>query len=184
MKNKKKKNNSFINKLLIKTIICCFLFLIYLICNKKIDKFEEIIYDNVYNSNFSFAQIDNWYEKHFGALFPIKHVNDIQVFNETITYNDKEKYYDGVLLKVNKNYIVPSISNGIVVFIGEKDKYGKTIIIQDEKGIDIWYSNISIGNINMYDYVSKGDYIGEVIDDKLIMIFQKKGIVLDYNEYI
>lgn len=183
-KKKEKSNNKFINKLLIKIFVCCILFLIFLIFNKKIDSFHELIYNNIYNSNISFAKINKIYESYFGSILPVRNQNDVQVFNESLIYKSKEKYLDGALLNVENNYIVPSISNGIVIFIGEKDKYGKTIIIQDEEGIDIWYSNINIGNINMYDYISKGDFLGEVIDNKLIMIFEKKGKILDYNKYI
>ena len=37
---------------------------------------------------------------------------------------------------------------------------------------------------NMYDYINKGDYLGEVTDGKLILLFQKKGKILDYNNYV
>ena len=67
--------------------------------------------------------------------------------------------------------------------IGEKE-YGNTVIVQDDTGLEIWYSNINIGNITIYDYVKKGDYLGEAIDNKLIMIFKKDGEVEDYNKYI
>ena len=173
-----------IDQFLLKIFISILLFLIFLICYKKDRNFKNIIYDNVYNNNISFAKINNLYESYFGSIFPIKKIEDIQVFNETLVYNQKEKYNDGVLLYVKDNYIVPSISSGIIIYIGEKDGFGKTIIIEDENEMDVWYSNINILNISMYDYVNKGDYIGEAIDGKLIMLFQKKGKYLDYDQYI
>ena len=51
------------------------------------------------------------------------------VFNEQLTYNNKESYLDGVKLKLENN-LVPINESGIVVFIGEKEGYGNTIIIQ------------------------------------------------------
>ena len=184
----KKKEETFENKIIykivIKSLICILLFIFYLILNKTNLKFKDLIYQKVYNSNISFAKINYWYESHFGSLFPIKTVDDIQVFNESIVYSSKERYLKGVLLKVNNNYIVPSINDGIIIYIGEKEQYGKTIIIEDKDGLDTWYSNINIGNINIYDYVNKGDYLGEVIDGKLIMVFQKNGKYEDYEKYI
>ena len=111
-------------------------------------------------------------------------MDDVLVFNESLSYKSKDRYLDGVILTVDDNYIVPSISDGIIIFIGEKDGYGKTIIVEDDTGLDIWYSNINVLNISLYEYVKKGDYLGEAIDNSLIMSFQKKGIIEDYNKYI
>lgn len=184
-KGKKEKSvNLFIKKFFIKIMICLLLFLVFLIGNKKIDNFNSLIYENIYSKSISFAKFNSWYEKHFGSLFPIKSVDDVKVFSENLVYKSKEDYKDGVLLNVSDNYLVPSINNGIVVFIGDKQEYGRTIIIEDEEGMDIWYSNINILNINMYDYIKKGEYLGEVIDNKLIMMFQKNGKKEDYNKYI
>lgn len=173
-----------INKYLIKTLICILLFLLFLICNKSIKNFKYTVYENIYNSNFSFARTNKLIEKYFGEIFPINKVSEIQVFNESLIYKSKDKYKDGVLLKVDNNYIVPSIASGIVIYIGEKEDYGMTIIIEDENEIDYWYSNINILNIKLYEYINKGDFLGEVIDNNLIMKFQKKGKTLDYNKYV
>lgn len=183
MKKKKKNESSILKKLLYKSIICMILFLLFLICNKKYQTFNNLFYDKIYNNNISFAKINNWYKSHFGSILPIKKVDDVLVFNESITYDSKEDYLDGVVLNVSDNYLVPVINDGIIVFIGEKE-YGNTVIVQDDTGLEIWYSNINIGNITIYDYVKKGDYLGEVKDNKLIMVFKKDGEVEDYNKYI
>lgn len=186
MKKIKRKTyfDKFIKLMLIKTMICIILFLVFLIGIKKVEGFDLLIYEKIYTKNFSFAKFNSWYEKNFGNLFPVKTIEDVKVFSENLTYKEKEEYKDGVVLTVSDNYLVPSINNGIVVFIGDKKDYGRTIIIEDDKGVDIWYSNINLLNINMYDYVKKGDYLGEVIDNKLIMVFQKDGKKEDYNKYI
>lgn len=178
------KYSKYINLFLIKTLICIFLFLCFLICNKSIKNFKYNIYENIYNSNFSFAKTNKIIENYFGELFPISKVDEIQVFSESLIYKSKDKYKDGVLLKVDNNYIVPAINSGIVIYIGKKEEYGMTIIIEDEDEIDYWYSNINIGNIKMYEYISKGDFLGEVIGNNLIMKIEKKGKILDYNQYV
>ena len=36
----------------------------------------------------------------------------------------------------------------------------------------------------MYDYVNKGDFLGEVKDNILYLVFEKDGVFLNYKEYI
>lgn len=183
-KRKKELKKQVLRKLLYKSLISIILFILFLILNKGIDNFDIFIYENVYNRNISFAKYNYLYETYFGSLFPTNNRKDIMVFNESIIYQKKEKYDDGVLLTVENNYLVPSIDDGIVVFIGKKDNYGNTIIIENKDGLDIWYSNINFLNINMYDYVNKGDFIGEAVDNKLLLIFKKDGKNEDYKKYI
>ena len=87
-------------------------------------------------------------------------------------------------LKVDKNYMVPALDSGIVVFIGDKEDYKDTVIVQQANGIDVWYSNVSVDNLKLYDYIEKGSLIGEVKTDSLYMVFKKDGKVLDYKDYI
>lgn len=184
-KNKNNSNNNYLKMFLAKVLICALLFLFFLIGIKKIENFDTLIYEKIYNNNISFAKLNKWYNKYFGELFPVKSIDtDVAVFNDSLEYSEQKDYLDGVLLTVEDNYLVPIIRDGIVVFIGEKDEYGKTIIVEDEEGIDTWYSNVQTSNINMYDYVKKGDYLGEVLDNKLILVFQKNGKTEDYRKYI
>ena len=71
----------------------------------------------------------------------------------------------------------------MVVFIGNKENYGKTIIIEDLDGVDYWYGNISSTSLKLYDYVEKGNPVGEVKKD-LYLVFSKDGKYLNYEEYI
>ena len=80
--------------------------------------------------------------------------------------------------------MVPALESGIVVYIGNKQDYGQTIIVEQTNGIDTFYSNISTTDIKLYDYIEKGDYIGQTLSDKLYLIFQKNGVVLNYKDYI
>ena len=84
---------------------------------------------------------------------------------------------------MSEKYAVPAIKEGMVVFVGEKEKYGKTIIISGTDGIDIWYSNIN-SNVKLYDYIEKGKIVGEAIDSKIYLLFKKDKQILNYEEYI
>ena len=86
-------------------------------------------------------------------------------------------------LVVSNNYTVPVIESGIVVFIGDKEDYGKVIIIQQINGIDLLYGNIDNTSYKLYDYVKKGDILG-ISNNYLYLVYKKDGKVLDYEKYL
>ena len=126
------------------------------------------------------------YEKYFGTILSVDKIipEEEQVFSEKIDYKKSNVYKDGVELTVQKEYLVPSLESGIVVFMGEKEEYGTTVIIQQINGVDVWYANIDAKDIKMYDYVKKGTLIGQTKSKKLYLVFQKEGKYLSYKEYI
>jgi len=175
----------YLKNLMYRILIATILFLICSILIKKDNTYKETIYQNVYNKNLSFTKIKSFYDKYLGGILPYNNIiNDTKlVFNESLTYKDKSKYLDGVKLAVENNYPVPILQSGIVVFIGEKENYGKTIIIQGIDGIEIWYSNIENENVKLYDYVEEKTLLANTIDDKLILVYTKDGVFLDYEKY-
>lgn len=180
------KFNSFSKKLISKFLISLILFILFLIGNKVSLEFKPKFYNIVYNETFSFAEFKGWYNENFGEVFPLNNLfpNDVKVFNESFVYDSANLYKDGVALKVTNQYLVPLLNSGVVIFLGEKEDYGNTLIVQQENGIDVWYSNINFGDIAMYDYLEKGSYIGEANGDTIYLLFQKDGKFLDYKEYI
>ena len=124
------------------------------------------------------------YDKYLGGVLPLKKDgNTEEVFNETLKYDSISIYHDGVKLSVGDNYLVPSMKEGMVVFIGDKDNYGNTIIIEDLSGVDIWYGNVSNTSLKLYDYVEEGTLLGEA-NKELFMVFSKDDKYLDYEEYL
>ncbi len=178
----KKGIRSFVNRLLIVIII----FLSCLILIKSNNSFKNNLIKYVYEDSFKFTKLKAIYEKYFGKILSIDKVapKEEAVFNEKLEYSKANVYNDGAVLTVSDNYMVPTLESGIVVFIGEKEGYGSTVIIEQVDGIDVWYSNIKANNIKMYDYIEKGSLIGEVKGKKLYMVFQKDGAFLDYKKYI
>ena len=170
--------------LLNKTLITVILTLISLISIKSNKNIKTNFYKQVYGTSFSFSKINNLYNKYVGKLDIVDKVATTEpVFNEKLEYKNKEKYKDGVKLTVKSNYLLPIQESGIVVFIGEKEDYGKTVIIQRLDGIDEWYGNISNTNLKLYDYVKKGELLGEV-NNTLYLVYRKNGKSLNYEEYI
>lgn len=161
--------------------------LITLISLKSNSNFQSNFYKYIYTTNISFASINNWYNSKFGSPLPFSDFfnnNDtIPVFDESIQYKEASQYKDGVALKVDYEYLVPSLERGIVIFIGEKEGYGKTVIVQQENGVDVWYSNLNEINVKLYDYINKGSLIGNV-NDNLYLVFNRNGEIIDYKEFI
>lgn len=188
IKNRKKKERDFyylnyVNKFLVVVLLT----VITLIVLKGNKNFKTGFYKHVYEDHFSFATVNKLYKKYFGSQIPFSDffAKDTEmVFNDKLAYSSKEKFKDGVNLTVSKNYIVPALEDGMVVFVGKKDDYGDTIIIQQTNGVDVWYSNINLGNIKEYDYIEKGSMIGEVKDTTLTLLFKKDGNILNYEDYV
>lgn len=178
----KKESNFNIKKYLNKIFILIILFLVVLIGMKTNSKFESFVNKYVFESNINFSS----FTKYFNKLMPFKDNKTVDkpVFNEKLTYSKTKAYKEGVELSVSSNYLVPILESGVVVFLGDKEGYGKVVIIQQVNGIDTWYSEVSVNNIKIYDYVEKGEVLGEAITDKLYLYFHKDGKFIDYKEYI
>ena len=187
-KNKKtNKNRSSLYGFISKLLITIILTLITLILIKSNNKLKTFFYNKVYDNNISFATINKWYENHFGSSIPFKELVEKDtkaVFNNKLEYSKKEKYLDGVKLSVDKNYLVPILESGMVVYIGKKEEYGNTVIVQQVNGVDVWYGNINNPNVKLYDYVEKGKLLGDVKNNNLYLVFKKDGKVLSYEKNI
>ena len=143
-----------------KVLILLILFLSLLIFTKNNPQNKLFLYEHVFNKNLSFGSINNFYHKYLGNVLPFKDLlfENKPVFKEHLTYKEENIYKDGVVLTVESNYLVPVQESGIVVFIGEKEDYGQTVIIQQVNGIDLWYGNIQNINVKIYDYVEQGQF--------------------------
>lgn len=175
-----------IRNLLSKLLLSIIIFLIGMILVKTNPKLKETIKTKVYEESLPFQKLKNTYEKYLGNVLSVDKLvkEDKEVFNETLSYNNIKKYKDGVKLNVSNNYMVPIIESGVVVFIGEKENYGNTIIIEQIDGIDTFYGNVKVNNIKLYDYVEKGELLGEANNNTLYLVFQKDGTYLDYKKHI
>lgn len=186
-KNKKEKNKkknflmSFFNKIL----VCIILVIICLIMMKTNSNFQEFVSEKIFKDNISFAYLNNLYNKYFGSILPSYKNSDTEVvFNEKLEYFEYNKYLDGYKLSVTTSYLVPIIESGIVVYIGNIDNYGESVIIEGIDGVDIWYSNLENISVKLYDYVNSGDYLGEVKGEDLYLVFEKNQEYLKFEDYI
>ena len=169
-------------KYISKILLSIIFFLICIIYIKVDSNNKEIFRKIVYDNNLSFNKVSNIYNKYFGNIIPSIEDNK-SVFSGDFSYKSMDNYLNGKLLYVDSNYLVSSLNSGIVVFIGNKEGYNNTIIIQGIDGVDIWYGNVSDSAVNLYDYVSKGDIISKVSDDKLYLVLVKDNNYINYEDY-
>ncbi len=135
--------------------------------------------------NLKFTELNKWSQKYLGKIIPqVDNNSDLVLNNNDFKSLPYEKYHDGVKITMPKNNPITILNGGIVVFMGEKDDYGNTIIIQGNDGLDYWYGNITNSSINLYDYVDKDTLIGEASGDYIYLVLQKDGQYLSYDEYL
>ena len=175
--------NKYIKELIIKVLVVVIFILFGTLIIKKNSNIKNFLYSNIYNNHLSLAKIKNVYNKYFGEISFLKD-NTKEVFNEKIKYNELNTYNNGIKLNLDKNYSIPIIKSGIVIYIGNKEGLNKTVIIEDENGVDILYGNLDKVNVKIYDYVKENDYLGEASDDTLYLVFQKGDKYLDYKEFL
>lgn len=190
-KNKKEeKENNYLSKLLFSTIIkilvVVILFLASLIYIKQSNENKKRYEQVVYNNSLSFAKIYNLYNKYLGDVIPFKNSaldNTKLVSEEKITYSDIKKENNGYMLSVSSSYSTFAIKSGIVIKKEKTDKYKTMITIQDKDGLNITYGCLDDINVDLYDYVLKGELLG-VCNKVLYLIFKKDNKYLSYEEYL
>ena len=157
--------------------------LVLLILIKSNHHIKDFIYDEVYNKNISFASINKLYKKYLGHNILFDSNTTKAVFNEKLGYTNKEKIDEGLKLTVSKDYLVPNLESGLVIFTGTKDNYGNVVIVEQIDGIDVWYGNLSNINVKLYDYIEKGSLIGNC-DDTLYLIHKKNGEIINNEDKV
>lgn len=179
--NDKKKNNPIFN-LLKRTLITAFIVIIVLILCKSNNNIKTFIKKHVYETNYKFSKINNFYNKYI-LNFNKKKENILSVGTEkTLIYTNEEKYKDGVILTVDENYNVKVLESGLVVYVGDKDGIENVVIVQQSNGIDIVYGYVET-DAKIYDYIEKDDVLGTA-NNKLYLSFMKDGSIVDYSPYI
>lgn len=174
-------SNKYLNGLVKRTMICFVFVLLVLAISLMSETGRSYIKKYLLETNFEFSKINTLYNKYIGKLTDEN--AEVVNGNQLLEYTSKEEYDDGVKLTVSENYNVNLLESGIVVYIGEKEGYGNTIIVQQSNGIDAWYGNIENVDVKIYDYIEKGTIIGNA-NKTLYLVFKKNGEILNYEDYI
>jgi stage IV sporulation protein FA len=179
------KNLKYFKNLISRTLLAIIFVLGSMIFTNISDKNKELYQNIVLTNSLSFTKINNLYQSIFGSVDVINtKTNDAStVFSGSIKYSNMENYQNGVKLTVGINETVNVITSGIIVFIGEKENLGNTIIIQGNDGADIWYSNITDTDLTIYDYIESGSILGTSNSEDIYLTIEKDGKYISYEEY-
>ena len=173
-----KKVSKIFSKILL-SIIFILISCIYIHLDKNnLAKYQKF----VFTDNLTFAKINDAYHKFFGSLFPsVVNNEESIVANNEVSLNEITEYQDGY--KIKSSSPISVLESGIIVYLDEKEGYGKTAIIQGINGYDIWYGNLTDESVKLYDYVEKGSILGNCLDGFYYNVFYKDGNKISYEEY-
>ena len=179
------KNLKYIKGLISRSLVAIIFVLGSIIFTNISDSNKQLYQKYVLEDSLEFMKINELYQTIFGSVDVTKQNNDSdsEVVMGNIQYTNIVPFKNGSKLTVGINEVVSVITSGIVVFIGEKDDLGNTIIIQGNDGVDIWYSNITDTDIKVYDYVESGSILGTSNSDDITITICRDGEYLNYEEY-
>ena len=135
----------------------------------------------VLEKNIDISYINKFYNKYIGR--GKKEEEEVLVANLDSS-KEYEKVGESVKFTMEAEEPITTLEGGIIVFIGDKDDLGNTVIVQGNDGVDIWYSNILMTDYSLYDYISKGDKLGVSMSDNYLVTIKKDDKTLEYEEYI
>ncbi|MBR2834045.1 MAG: M23 family metallopeptidase [Bacilli bacterium] len=186
MAKKQVKTVSSFSKICSKFLVLVVFTLVCMIFLKSNAGLRDKVYKKAFQNNFSFAKLNETYKKYFGSSVPLSNEKkDSSLVSSTkLEYSDAEKYKDGVKLVVKEDYLVSSLDSGLIIFVGEKEGYGNTIIVQRSDNVEVWYANIKNVNVSLYDYIKKGSNLGEANGNNIYLVFTKEGKVENYQKYL
>ena len=173
-------------KNLISRVLITVIFVLGSIIFTNVSDDNKALYQKyVLEDSLEFTKINELYQSVFGDVDIAKKDNntDSEVVFGDVSYTNIEPFKNGVKLTVGMNEAISVITSGIVVFIGEKDDLGNTVIIQGNDGVDIWYSNITDTDISVYDYIEAGSILGSSNSEDIYLTINKDGEFINYEEY-
>lgn len=179
------KQKKYIKSLFTRVLVSIILFLVTSIFINYSDKNLLFYKRNFYNKSFNFSYVNKLYNKYLGGILPFKNsYNDQMVMSSEANYSNNEEYENGVKIIDLEGENIKALKSGIVVYIGQKENFNETIIIQGSDGIDYWYGNLENINVTLYDYVEEDFILGNPKDGMLYLQFLQNGEYLDYKEFI
>ena len=181
-KNNDVSKKKIISKYVTKFMLAIIFFLVSVIFTNMSDKNLLLYKEYVLTESLPFTKIKGWYEELFGEVLP-KSDNTQTVMSGKLVYKEIKDYQDGEVLTVSSKALVNSLTSGVVVFLGEKDGYGNTVIIQGIDGVDIWYGNLENVSVTLYDYIEEGTVIGGIKDEFLYLVIKKDNEFIKYEDY-
>lgn len=170
---------------LTRLLLSIIIVLVCLITTNLSNEFKILFRKNVLEENISFTKFNELYNAYVGNNKELEEDDTLVVSGINDLLYDEMILKDGsYYINVGVDYPINFITSGLVVFKGDKDNFKNTIIVQGNNGIDVWYSGVLLDGYTLYDYVSKGDLLGNSLEENVIISFVKDGSFMTYEEFI
>lgn len=175
----------YLSNTLTKLLLSIIFLLLSIILIKSNQDIKNFYTEEVLTKQLNFTKFNNLYNKYLGNILPDYTIPEPTktVMNNTFSYLDGSPYLNGTKITTEENYLIPTITSGIIVFLGDKDTLGPTCIIQGVDGIDIWYSNINLDNLNLYDYIDANTPLGPTLSNYMYLTIDNNGTYISYETY-
>ncbi len=151
-------------------------FLIGMILVKEHPTMKNTLKENIYEKSIPMTEARKIYQKYISTKEEKK---EESVFEEKLQVKKQEQTETGVKLTVLKKETIPNLESGIIVLIEPKK-----IMIEQVDGVSAIYENIESKEYKLYDYIEKGEILGEAVEDQIQVSFEKKGKYYDYKNYL
>ena len=164
---------------LMRSLIAVVLFLLVAIMfNSGMPQLESArqVVKQSYEQEFQFAAIADWYENQFGrplALLPMSMDVALEDTEEAppVAYavpatgqirEDFKQNGTGILVETEIGANVEAVKSGLVIFVGEEERLGRTVAIQHYDGGQSWYGMLETVDVKLYDHIEAGKPVGRV----------------------
>ena len=162
---KDKKNNKWFKVIISKIFTLIIFTMLVIIISNYSESFRNFITNDVLNNSIDFSRVNIIMSK-------ITNIFNNDTMNVSKQNNlSSEKYLDGIKYYIYDNENIVINDSGIVTFIGNKDGYNNTIIIQQSNGYYAWYGNIK-ESVKLYDYVESGSVIGTASKEYYYVLYK------------
>lgn len=167
--NEKKEleSGSFLIRLFVSILLIAIIAIVFQLQQKPFDIVQNKI-TQVMEKEFKFAVISNWYESRFGEPLTFFQENT-KLKNDTEVIQASGKVLEnfqtngqGIMIETTVTK-VESLEEGLVIYAGEKEELGNTVIVQNVDGSETWYGKLDSIAVNVYDEVNKGEVLASAV---------------------
>ncbi|WP_411953549.1 peptidoglycan DD-metalloendopeptidase family protein [Alkalibacillus sp. S2W] len=127
--------------------------------------------DQLLTDDLPFATVQAWYDAHIATMFVSTGfdapVNEPSEPNQAMLVNGLNENQvtsmeDHLLVEITEEQTIHPIEKGTVLFAGNKEETGKTIVVQHEDGSETVYGHLSSIDVFHYQFVGPSDTLGSI----------------------
>ncbi|MBO2533893.1 MAG: hypothetical protein CW342_13640 [Thermoactinomycetaceae bacterium] len=172
-KTKHRKESRFLIQLFCSFLLLTFTYLIFQSDTAAGRKAQDFV-AQVMERDFNFAGVAEWYESKFAgspSILPVFKLKSEKDSRESVSWSaplqgDVIRPFSrdgrGIVIAASGPGPVTASAEGLVVFAGEREGLGKTVIVRHPGGKETWYGWLDKIRVRADDWVKKGQTIASI----------------------